>query len=504
MATKKTKTPAVTGDALVLGVYAGEKRSELTAGAKTAAKDCPVLKTLADAGELKTGAGDVTVIYYPEGLGYRRLVVAGLGKAEKLTLDVVGKIVTAAVKAADAEDIDFNVSDWDVADVDSADFLRYVARTALLAGRPEETLKSTPTKGKTLAGIGFIDSDEDEAAAMLAAAKAEADAVAWAKRLAELPSNALTPEILADTVETLADETKGLEAVVWDWEDIREQMAGLTAVGIGSDNLPVFIELNYRGAGDAKPYVLVGKGVTFDAGGISLKPARGMDEMKFDMSGAAVVLAAVKYAADMKLPINVTALVPACENLPSGGAVKPGDVIRYDNGKTVEILNTDAEGRLILADALLRADALNPATVIDVATLTGACIVALGHDMSGLFTEDAALQDDLRYAADAAGDAVWPMPVNDEFRAMLKSAAADLANIGPAGCAGASTAAAFLSEFAPSSCPWAHLDVAGTANTHSGLKHSTGRPLPLLMNWLNLKAFDRPTPDVVVTKRGTK
>ena len=183
---------------------------------------------------------------------------------------------------------------------------------------------------------------------------------------------------------------------------------------------------------------------------------------------------------------------------------KPGDVIRYDNGKTVEILNTDAEGRLILADALLRADALNPATVIDVATLTGACIVALGHDMSGLFTEDAALQDDLRYAADAAGDAVWPMPVNDEFRAMLKSAAADLANIGPAGCAGASTAAAFLSEFAPSSCPWAHLDVAGTANTHSGLKHSTGRPLPLLMNWLNLKAFDRPTPDVVVTKRGTK
>ena len=226
--------------------------------------------------------------------------------------------------------------------------------------------------------------------------------------------------------------------------------------------------------------------------------------MKFDMSGAAVVLAAVKYAADMKLPINVTALVPACENLPSGGAVKPGDVIRYDNGKTVEILNTDAEGRLILADALLRADALNPATVIDVATLTGACIVALGHDMSGLFTEDAALQDDLRYAADAAGDAVWPMPVNDEFRAMLKSATADLANIGPAGCAGASTAAAFLSEFAPSSCPWAHLDVAGTANTHSGLKHSTGRPLPLLMNWLNLKAFDRPTPDVVVTKRGTK
>ena len=178
MATKKTKTPAVTGDALVLGVYADGEGSELTAGAKTAAKDCPVLKTLADAGELKTGVGDVTVIHYPEGLGYRRLVVAGLGKAEKLTLDVVGKIVTAAVKAADAEDIDFNVSDWDVADVDSADFLRYVARTALLAGRPEETLKSTPAKGKTLAGIGFIDSDDDEAAAMLAAAKAEADAVA--------------------------------------------------------------------------------------------------------------------------------------------------------------------------------------------------------------------------------------------------------------------------------------------------------------------------------------
>ena len=501
MAVAKKKTaPAWAGDALVVGVYDDGEGAVLTDGARAAATDCPVLAHLVEDKALKTSAGEVTVVHYPENIAYKRLIVAGLGKAEKLTVDVVGRIVKAAVKAADAETIDFDTSDWEVSDTDEADLMRYIARTAYAAGAKDSRMKSKPAAGKTVKSVGFPWGGEDEAAQATAAARVESDAIAWAKHLAELPSNALTPEMLAEEVERLAQGSRSLKAVVWDLEDIREKMAGLTAVGFGSDNLPVFIELSYKGAGKEKPYVLVGKGVTFDAGGISLKPARGMDEMKFDMTGAAVVLAAVKYAADMKLPINVTALVPACENLPSGCAVKPGDVIRYANGKTVEVLNTDAEGRLILADGLIRAAELNPAAVVDVATLTGACIVALGDEYSGLFTEDAGLQDDLMYAADAAGDAVWPMPVTDAYRAKLKSNTADIANIGPAGSAGACTAAAFLSEFAPE-CPWAHLDVAGTANTHQGEKTATGRPLPLLMAWLNVCASGLPRVDAPVARK---
>ncbi len=500
---KKKAAPALAGDALVVGVYEGKDGAILTDGARAASAESTVLARLVEDKALKTAAGDVTVVHYPENLAYKRLIVAGLGKAEKLTISVVGKVVKAAVKAADAETMDFDASDWDVADTDEADMMRYIARTAYVAGAQDPRLKSQPAPKKTLMSVAFPWGGEDEAAQAAAAARIESDAIAWARHLAELPSNALTPEVLAEEVEKLARPRSGLKATVWDLEDIREKMAGLTAVGFGSDNLPVFIELAYRGAGKAKPYVLVGKGVTFDAGGISLKPARGMDEMKFDMTGAAVVLAAVKYAADMKLPINVTALVPACENLPSGCAVKPGDVIRYANGKTVEVLNTDAEGRLILADGLIRAAELEPAAVVDVATLTGACIVALGDEYSGLFTEDAGLQDDLMYAADAAGDPVWPMPVTDAYRALLKSNTADIANIGPAGHAGASTAAAFLSEFAPD-CPWAHLDVAGTANTHQGEKTATGRPLPLLMAWLNVCACGLPRADAPASAKKAK
>lgn len=215
--------------------------------------------------------------------------------------------------------------------------------------------------------------------------------------------------------------------------------------------------------------VLVGKGITFDAGGISLKPARGMDEMKFDMCGAAVMLAAVKAAAELKLPVNVTALVAACENMPSGTALKPSDVITMSDGKTVEILNTDAEGRLILADALVRAASFKPAAVVDAATLTGHIIVALGSAHSGLFANDSRLAAELKAAGDTACDSVWRMPLGKDYTEALKSDVADMANIGAAAGPGASIAAAFLEAFAPK-CPWAHLDVAGTANTHSGQK----------------------------------
>ena len=212
-----------------------------------------------------------------------------------------------------------------------------------------------------------------------------------------------------------------------------------------------------------------------------------MDEMKFDMCGAAVMLAAVKAAAELKLPVNVTALVAACENMPSGTALKPSDVITMSDGKTVEILNTDAEGRLILADALVRAAAFKPAAVVDAATLTGHIIVALGSAHSGLFANDSRLAAELKAAGDTACDSVWRMPLGKDYTEALKSDVADMANIGAAAGPGASIAAAFLEAFAPK-CPWAHLDVAGTANTHSGQKKATGRPLPLLLAWLRSRA----------------
>ncbi|HRL02119.1 MAG TPA: leucyl aminopeptidase, partial [Vitreoscilla sp.] len=240
----------------------------------------------------------------------------------------------------------------------------------------------------------------------------------------------------------------------------------------------------YNGAADAneQPYVLVGKGITFDTGGISLKPGAGMDEMKYDMFGAASVIASFCAAAEMKLPINLKAIVPTCENMPSGGAAKPGDIVKAMNGISIEILNTDAEGRLILCDALAFAEQFKPQAVVDVATLTGACIIALGHEVSGVMGNNQDLVNELLAVGTEVNDRVWQLPLFDDYRDLLKSNFADLANIGgrPAGTI---TAAAFLSYFTENYA-WAHLDVAGTAWASGASKGATGRPVPLLVNYL--------------------
>jgi len=235
------------------------------------------------------------------------------------------------------------------------------------------------------------------------------------------------------------------------------------------------------GAKTKKPLVLVGKGITFDTGGISLKPAAEMDEMKFDMSGAASVLGTVKALAAMRAPVNVVGVMPACENMPGGAASKPGDVVTTLSGQSVEILNTDAEGRLILCDALAYAARFNPEVVVDIATLTGACVIALGHVASGLFANDQKLADELREAADDAYDRVWQMPLWEDYQEQLRSNFADMANIGgrPAGCI---TAACFLARFTRK-LRWAHLDIAGTAWKSGREKGSTGRPVPLLVRF---------------------
>ena len=317
--------------------------------------------------------------------------------------------------------------------------------------------------------------------------RAVAAGVALARACANRPANHCTPTYLAEQARKLA-RTFALKVDVLDRKAIEKLgMGSFLAVAQGSEQPPRFIVLRYEGAAKTQaPLVLVGKGITFDTGGISIKPSAEMDEMKFDMGGAASVLGTMRAVAELKPKINVIGLIPACENMPDGRSIKPGDVVTSLSGQTIEILNTDAEGRLILCDALTYAERFKPAAVIDVATLTGACVIALGHHHSGLFTADEALAGELLGAGAAALDTCWRMPLDEEYDEVLKSNFADMGNVGPR-AGGAITAAMFLRRFT-SKYRWAHLDIAGTAWKSGSAKGSTGRPVPLLTHFVLARA----------------
>jgi leucyl aminopeptidase len=304
-----------------------------------------------------------------------------------------------------------------------------------------------------------------------------------AKEWGNRPANHATPEHLAKAARALAKRPNLQCEVLGPQQVAKLGMGSFQAVAQGSDTPLRFIVLRYNGAPKSvAPTVLIGKGITFDSGGISIKPAAEMDEMKFDMCGAAGVLGVFQALGHLQPRLNVVGLIPACENLPSSRALKPGDVVTTLSGQTVEVLNTDAEGRLILCDALTYAERFKPQAVIDLATLTGACVIALGAVRSGLFTKDSALSDALVAAGDAALDRCWPMPMDDDYAEALKSNFADVANVGGR-AAGAVTAAKFLERFADK-FPWAHLDIAGTAWKSGAAKGATGRPVGLLMAYL--------------------
>jgi len=309
--------------------------------------------------------------------------------------------------------------------------------------------------------------------------------MAFTRDLGNLPPNVCHPTFLADQARQLSKAYKGVKLDVLDEKKLRELGAGaFLAVSQGSDQPGCIIVLQYSGGkkGD-KPYALVGKGITFDTGGISLKPGLGMDEMKYDMGGAASVLGTLKAVLELQLPINLVCLLACAENMPSGGATRPGDIVTTMSGQTVEILNTDAEGRLVLCDTLTYAERFEPRAVVDVATLTGACIVALGSNTSGLLGNNDELIQQLLQAGESAADRAWQLPLFDEYQEQLDSPFADIANIGGPK-AGTITAACFLSRFTKK-YPWAHLDIAGTAWTSGGKeKGATGRPVPLLTQYL--------------------
>ncbi len=431
------------------------------------------------------------------GVSAVRVVLVGLGKQERYNAaaHASAELVFAnySVNANLAEGVST------LAAIECADStLRARARSAAMAAgratyqynatlsKPE---RDTAPKLKKIA-IWTPRTQATEAQTGLRQGRAIANGMNLTRLLGDLPPNVCTPTYLGNTAKKLSKEFKTLKADVLGRKEIEAlQMGSFLSVARGSYEAPVFIVLKHTPAGPKPspknrkaPIVLVGKGITFDAGGISIKPAANMDEMKYDMCGAASVLGALRAVAELELDREVIALVPACENLPSGRANKPGDVVTSMSGQTIEILNTDAEGRLVLCDALTYAERFKPAAVIDVATLTGACVVALGHINTGLFSPDDALAHSLLQAGRDTNDPAWRMPLDDAYQEQLRSNFADVANIGGPP-AGAVTAACFLSRFTKN-YPWAHLDIAGTAWRSGKDKGASGRPVPLLVQYL--------------------
>ncbi|QDP71878.1 leucyl aminopeptidase [Legionella israelensis] len=336
--------------------------------------------------------------------------------------------------------------------------------------------------------ISFYVPDASEKA--LQEAQSIAEGISFCRTLANLPANICTPSYLAEKARELSKDHPPITTNIIGPEDMQKMgMGSLLAVAKGSDEPPRLIEVQYQGNPGTAPIVLVGKGITFDSGGISIKPAQSMDEMKYDMAGGASVLGTIKACALLNLPLNVIGLVPCAENMLSGKAVKPGDIVTSMSGQTIEIINTDAEGRLVLADALTYAERFNPQFVLDIATLTGAMVIALGSVATGFMTQDEELASLINESAEYSQDKAWRMPLDDAYQEAMDSSLADIVNASFDRSAGSITAACFLSRFTKK-YRWAHLDIAGTAWTSGKNHHATGRPVPLLTQLLRQSAHE--------------
>ena len=426
------------------------------------------------------GKRDEVLLVYPASGKAERILLVGMGKATEVTRSAIRRAASIAAKRArglGAARFAFAVA-ADARNGVSAKDLGQVAVEGAAQGAWTFTeLKQKPEDPKPEVDALQVVVDKADAAAA-ETGRAIGAAVAAGHQLTRYlqmqPGNVCTPSYLAERARDLA-KTHGLRVTTLDRAAIKsEGMGALLAVAQGSAEEPRFIVLEYKGGGDRPPIVLVGKGVTFDSGGISIKPAQSMEEMKFDMSGAAAVLGTFEVLGRLKPAVNVIGLIPATENLPSGTAVKPGDVIRSHFGKTIEIINTDAEGRLILCDALSYARRFKPAVVLDAATLTGAVTVALGHTAIGIMGNDDAVIEEVRVAGERAGERCWPLPLWDDYRDLIKSDIADVKNSGGR-AAGTITAAWFLREFVDG-FPWVHLDIAATAYTEGDAPYQAKGP----------------------------
>jgi leucyl aminopeptidase len=471
---------------VVVGVYDGGKFSQAAQVLDKASGG--ELGILVKRGDLTGKAASTILLQKVSGIAAERVLLVGLGKASELNNKTSLDILRATFKALNdtpAKDAALYITDEGVGNGASWVIKQAVFVASELAFRADG-MKSKPSTPATLQHITFATSGKPAAAlqAALDQATAIAHGMALTKTLGNLPGNVCTPSYLAKQAVALGKAHKRVKTTVLEEKDMEKLgMGSLLSVTRGSAEPAKLITLEYSGADKKqKPIVLVGKGITFDTGGISLKPGAEMDEMKYDMCGAASVLGTLRAVAELGLKLNVVGVIPTCENMPGGKATKPGDIVTSMSGQTIEILNTDAEGRLILCDALTYSAKFNPHTVIDIATLTGACVIALGHVASGMFSNDDKLAQDLLAAGTQAHDRIWQLPLWEDYQPLLDSNFADMQNIG--GRAGGTiTAACFLARFTKD-YRWAHLDIAGTAWKSGKEKGATGRPVPLLTQYL--------------------
>jgi leucyl aminopeptidase len=488
-----SETASLDTPLLAIGVTQGTAEPVGTLAALDAALNGAIGRVLAS-GDMRGRAGDETVLYGPDG-GPQRIVLLGLGKPGDLDAERVRRMAGRAVRAAERlrlERVSIELDGLEgvpdgVAAQSAAEGAGLAAWRFTELKAPDEDDPAVNVRSVDLLGSG--DRDALAAGALVGAAIARGEN--FARTLQSRPGNVATPTHIADEAVRMAG-SMGLTVTVFDEERMREEgMHALLSVSRGSAEEARLVILEHQGGakGDA-PLVLVGKGLSFDAGGISLKPPAGMEEMKYDMSGGAAVIGAMQAIAELGVKANVIGIVPSSENMPSGTATKPGDVIGSLAGKTIEVINTDAEGRLILADALTWGVRLKPAAMVDCATLTGSVVIALGHHAAAVMGNDQELVGELVAAGEASGERCWQLPLWDEYKKQLESTTADLQNVG--GRPGGSiTAASFLSEFVGDT-RWAHLDIAGTAYGEGTLsyqrKGALGFPTRLLVEWVRSRS----------------
>lgn len=471
---------------LLVGVY--EQGALSSAAAQVDSATGGLIKRHVDSGDITGKVGSTVLLFAPEGVKAKRLMVVGLGAQKSFDGARFKKVNLEAARALGRLPVSEAVSCLTEVDVPGHDGV-WKARIAALATdhaayrytatfKPREKNKQPQLESIAFAGVNDAQAGLDQAVSL-------AEGVRFARELANLPPNICNPAYIASQAQEFANSHDKVICKVLDEVEMEKLGFGsLLAVGRGSVNKPRLIVLEYKGGNEGeKPFAFVGKGVTFDSGGISLKPGAGMEEMKFDMGGAAGVLGAFVAAARMNLKVNLVCVVPSVENMPDGDSYRPSDVITSLSGLTIEVLNTDAEGRLILCDALTyTAQTFQPQAMVDAATLTGACVVALGKHASAVMSKHDDLAAELLAAGEQTLDRAWRLPLWDDYQVQLDSGFADVANIGGK-TAGAITAACFLSRFTEGQ-RWAHLDIAGTAWDEGRKGLATGRPVALLVQWL--------------------
>lgn len=478
-------------DCIVVPVYTTKNKKPDLHGATKQLDESSngAITEFTNTGDFKASLEQTQMLYKISGISSPRVLLVGCGEQKDFDIVALNKATKAASKILQASKVKsaslYLAESFIGANAEQAVTQIIIAHAdscyKLLDYKSEEKDETT-LKKVTLAFTNAAKSDTASIKSGIKNGAAIADGMKLARDLANHPGNICTPAYLAEQAKSVAKEYTNIKLNVLEEKDMEKLgMGAFLSVSKGSDQPGKMILLEYQGANDKKqaPIALVGKGITFDTGGISLKPGANMDEMKFDMGGAAGMLGTLKACAEMKLPINLVVVLAAAENMPSGRASKPGDIVTSMAGKTIEVLNTDAEGRLVLCDALTYVGKFKPKVVIDTATLTGACIIALGHHICAVLSNDDELANEIISAGNSINDRAWQLPMGDDYKKQLKSSFADLGNIGGR-AAGTITAACFLGEFTKD-YKWAHIDIAGTAWTD---KDATGRPVPLLSQYL--------------------